>query len=461
MASNSTSWMNNSSWSPSRASTKNPFDDSNGDPFDDVHATPLQDIETGTTVRLSTEAQQRDTVVQSSIPSEEKRIIEDIRNERQTGLERPQLGNVPNVKRPNARSPRKNAGVERVSQYMTTIPFRTRALMVFAAVCQNALMETSRLAKSHAIQDHASMNAEVLGGGLLTCFIVGLYIMPAIGILAGPETEWYNQMKDSCQGFETRVEIGTHFAASTYTLRSLNASIENQTFYLAPIITPQFGSKAPYQYFHRFSGSTANTPNYAIDVDIDHGVWRELHFNGTDELTKWWASGRKKYPSVHPIFDNINTNESATKLNGTFVTRNGHLWLPDFDLIIQGLEDSRNHAEIEPFIRVFDTQGLPHSRTEKLLSPKWNWNNRRDPSIVMRTASFGHGKQRLDMCVKENFYYSSSGAQQKLDGVSDGSIMPLAIIAAFRMRMDEMDALDAGKSFGVKKSSEYDGFKAM
>ena len=79
---------------------------------------------------------------------------------RQTGLERPQLGNVPNVKRPNARSPRKNAGVERVSQYMTTIPFRTRALMVFAAVSQNALMETSRLAKSHAIQDHASMNAE-------------------------------------------------------------------------------------------------------------------------------------------------------------------------------------------------------------------------------------------------------------------------------------------------------------
>jgi len=292
--------------------------------------------------------------------------------------------------------------------------------------------------------------------------IIGIkLILPARRILAGPETEWYNQMTDSCQGFATRVEIGTHIAASTYTLRSLNASIENQTFYLAPIITPQFGSKAPYQYFHRFSGSTANTPNYAIDVDIDHGVWRELHFNGTDELTKWWASGRKKYPSVHPIFDNINTNESATKLNGTFVTRNGHLWLPDFDLIIQGLEDSRNHAEIEPFIRVFDTQGLPHSRTEKLLSPKWNWNNRRDPSIVMRTASFGHGKQRLDMCVKENFYYSSSGAQQKLDGVSDGSIMPLAIIAAFRMRMDEMDALDAGKSFGVKKSSEYDGFKAM
>ncbi|TGO67206.1 hypothetical protein BOTNAR_0046g00080 [Botryotinia narcissicola] len=259
-------------------------------------------------------------------------------------------------------------------------------------------------------------------------------------------------MKDSCHGFDTRVEIGTRFAASTYTLYSLNESVNNQTFYLAPVLAPKFGSKEPYQYFHRFSGSTTNTANFAIDVDIDNGVWRELHFNGTDELTKWWASGRKQYPSVHPIFDNITTTESATKLNGTFVIRDGHLWMPDFDLIIQGLEDSRKHAEIEPFIRVFDTEGLPHSRTEKLLSPRWNWNNRHDPSIVMRTASFGHGRQRLDISNRE---------QQKLDGVSNGSIMPLAVIAAFRMRMNEMYALNSGRPFNVKKYSEYDDVKAI
>lgn len=82
MASNSTSWMNGSSWSPSGANTKNPFDDSNGDPFDDRFATPLQDIETGTTARPSGETQQRDAVDQSGVPSEEKRIIDDIRNER-------------------------------------------------------------------------------------------------------------------------------------------------------------------------------------------------------------------------------------------------------------------------------------------------------------------------------------------------------------------------------------------
>ncbi|TGO12825.1 hypothetical protein BPAE_0797g00020 [Botrytis paeoniae] len=81
MASYSTSWMNGLSWSPSRTSTKNPFDDSNGDPFDDRHAIPLEDIETGTTARLSSETQQRDAVDQFGVLSEEKRIIEDIRNE--------------------------------------------------------------------------------------------------------------------------------------------------------------------------------------------------------------------------------------------------------------------------------------------------------------------------------------------------------------------------------------------
>ncbi|TGO67207.1 hypothetical protein BOTNAR_0046g00090 [Botryotinia narcissicola] len=122
MASNSTSWMNSSSWSPSGTNTKNPFDESNGDPFDDRYATPLQDIETGTIARLSSEMQQQDVVDQSGVLSEEKRIIEDIRNERivtcgiaslamllltidvrhygprQTTLEEPLLGSVPNVK---------------------------------------------------------------------------------------------------------------------------------------------------------------------------------------------------------------------------------------------------------------------------------------------------------------------------------------------------------------------------
>ncbi|KAF7926326.1 uncharacterized protein EAE98_006621 [Botrytis deweyae] len=474
MTSNSTSWMNGSSWSPSRTSTKNPFDDSNGDPFDDRYATPLQDIETGTTARLSSETQQQDAVDQSGVPSEEKRIIEDIQNERMSCeicLEPVRFAKdryLWNCKSCHA------VTHHRCTKLWAKAEPIGRTLAWKCPKCENIEHSTPKgkcwCGKGNPLHDHPTIPNACLKG------VCGSKSKCAHGnksscrkpchpgpckIIGGPDIQWYNQMKDSCRGFDTRVKIGTRFSASTYTLHSLNASIDNQTFYLAPVLAPKFGSKEPYQYFHRFSGSTANTANYAIDVDIDNGVWRELHFNGTDELTKWWASGRKQYPSVHPIFDNITITEDAIKRNGTFVTRDGHLWMPKFDLIFQGLEDSRKHAEIEPFIRVFDTQGLPHSRTEKLLSAKWNWNNRHDPSIVMRTASFGHGRQRLDMCIKEDFYYSSSGAQQKRDGVSDGSIMPLAVVAAFRMRMNEMYALNSGRPFNVKKYSEYDDVKAI
>ncbi|KAF7897952.1 uncharacterized protein EAF01_008918 [Botrytis porri] len=464
MASNSTPWMNTSSWSPSRTSTKNPFDDSNEDPFDDMHATPLQDIETSTTARLSSETQQRDAADQSGALSEEERIIEDIRNERlscEICLEPVRFAKdryLWNCKSCHA-----------VTHHRCTLLWAKakpvgRTLAWKCPKCENIERSSPKgkcwCEKGSPLHDHPTIPNACFDG--VCDIIIGIRLMFAtFRIVGGPDIQWYNQMKDSCHGFNTRVEIGTRFAASTYTLHSLNASIDNQTFYLAPVLAPKFGSKEPYQYFHRFSGNTTNTANFAIDVDVDNGVWREVHFDGTDELTRWWASGRKQYPSVHPVFDNITTIESATKLNGTFVIRDGHLWMPDFDLIIQGLEDSRKHAEIEPFIRVFDTQGLPHSRTEKLLSPKWNWNNRYDPNIVMRTASSGHGRQRLDMCIKENFYYASSGAQQKLDGVSDGSIMPLAVIAAFRMRMNEMYALKSGRPFNTKKYSEYDDVKRI
>lgn len=79
---------------------------------------------------------------------------------RQTRLEGPFLGNVLNVRILNARAPRKIAGVEKVALYMTTLPSRTRALMVFAVVSQNVLMETNHLAKSRVTLGHASMNVE-------------------------------------------------------------------------------------------------------------------------------------------------------------------------------------------------------------------------------------------------------------------------------------------------------------
>ncbi|CAD6441217.1 97db6718-4911-40bf-8f10-bb48f66e51f3 [Sclerotinia trifoliorum] len=294
----------------------------------------------------------------------------------------------------------------------------------------------------------------VLGGALITCTFVGIYILPIVEIIGGPDIYWYYQMKDSCEGFNTRVKMGTRFVKSKYDLHSLNASIDDQTFYLAPVLAPEIDSNATYQYFHRFSGNTANMAHLTVDVDIDNGVWRWGSFDGPDERTKWWATSRKNDKQDLPIFDNITLTEHW---NGTIKKNNGHLWLPGYDVVIQGIERARKYCEVEPFIRVFDTAQSSHAYLEELLVKEWDWSPEYDPNIIMRTASFGHGRQRLDMCIKEDFYLTEEGLEQELDGVSNPSIVPLAIVAAYRMRMSEKDMLDCskkGRHSGYWKSSE-------
>ncbi|KAJ8068472.1 hypothetical protein OCU04_004026 [Sclerotinia nivalis] len=250
--------------------------------------------------------------------------------------------------------------------------------------------------------------------------------------------------------------MGTNFAEFKYDLRSLNASIDNQTFYLAPVLVPKIDSNETYQYFHRFSGNSANMAHFTVDVDVDNGVWRWGAFDGPDERTKWWAASRKDDNEDLPIFDNITLTEHW---NGTIEKVNGHLWLPDYDIIIQGIEDAREHCEIEPFIRVFDTAQTSHAYLSKLLASKWNWNPEYNRNVIMRTASFGHGRQRLDMCIKEDFYLTEEGLEQEFEGVSNPSIVPLAIVAAYRMRMSEKNMLDCSRKrtdqgWGWRRSQE-------
>ncbi|ESZ94521.1 hypothetical protein SBOR_5101 [Sclerotinia borealis F-4128] len=276
----------------------------------------------------------------------------------------------------------------------------------------------------------------------LACILMGVFILPAIGLIGGPDIFWNRQMKDSCKGFNTRIKMGRTWARSKYHLRSLSASVDNQTFYLTPVFAPQVQSNATYQYYHRFSGNTVNTAHIAVDVDIDNGFWRVMHLDGPDERTKWWAIGRRYSKVEFPIFENINETE---KLRGTIEKRGPHLWLPEYKMIIQGVEDARQHCEIEPFVRVIDTSDAPQKYVEKMLKSDWKWSNKWDPRVIMRAASFGHGRQRLDMCMRENIYRTVEGEPSQVKGVDDLSLVPLAVIAANRMRMGEVGRLDCSR----------------
>jgi hypothetical protein len=109
--------------------------------------------------------------------------------------------------------------------------------------------------------------------------------------------------------------------------------------------------------------------------------------------------------------------------------------------------------EEKPFIKVFQNLS-PYWRTEKpgssptllpaemktfsqTLNEPWDSQKRlnKDHQIIMRTASFGHGKQRLDMCVKEGMDLRE-GKEVSI-GVFEEFWVPFAIMAAYRERMYE------------------------
>ncbi|KAI9641549.1 hypothetical protein NHQ30_010361 [Ciborinia camelliae] len=293
----------------------------------------------------------------------------------------------------------------------------------------------------------------LFGGCFLVCILLGLFALPIIGITAGPDIYWNKQMKDSCKGYDTRVMMGTKVPRSTYDFRSLSASVADQSFYLAPIFEPQVDSNQTYQYYHRFSGDSANSANIAIDVDVDNGVWRAMQLSEPDERTKWLALGRKSADGALPQFKNVNATEWA---NGTIESHGPHLVLPEWEAVIQGLHDAHRHREIEPFIRVYDTQLIPE-HVERLMQSSWDWSpkHRLDPNILMRTASFGHGRQRLDMCLKEDFYYTSEGEVAEFEGVSDHSLIPFAVLVATRMRRFETDRLDSARISSRRSYNHY------
>jgi hypothetical protein len=65
-----------------------------------------------------------------------------------------------------------------------------------------------------------------------------------------------------------------------------------------------------------------------------------------------------------------------------------------------------------------------------------DWHDKNQEDVVMRTASFGHSHQRLDMCMKEtdmsSGHLASSVMQEEL-------LVPFTIISALRLRAWETD----------------------
>lgn len=221
-------------------------------------------------------------------------------------------------------------------------------------------------------------------------------------------------------------------------IRSLSHTNENVTFYLASRLQPVSYSTAPFQFYYRLSVTT-NT-HKAVDVDLHNRLWRVSLLSNPDDANQFMASQfDKEYQKVPPFY----LIEESPVQNGTFSDVSStakHMDIPELDLRMANMYDFLDSCDQEPFLRVYRTANKTEQAKEKISSELWS--SKDDKDIVMRTASFGHGRQRLDLCVKEEKISQPSGQEAAVKTMDDELLVPMAILTAHRLRLWEKDVRD-------------------
>jgi hypothetical protein len=300
----------------------------------------------------------------------------------------------------------------------------------------------------------------------------------------GPDIAWYNQMKSTCNGFNTRVamytcEYCTHpspvkyltnaVLAGKFDVKSLSSNIPAYDMYLGshlkPVLKPVLGpgvknnAKAinHFEFYQRLSISRTipTSPDdefqhLAIDVDIPNNLYRILKLNTSDTENEYLAYNYKdsatELPTFHPVSEALISVGSFTAVSAT----QKHMFIPELNIGIANMHQFIHDYDQEPFVKIYQNLS-PYWRTSiaggpptllpaeqdsfrKTLNEPWDSKNPvpLDHQLIMRTASFGHGRQRLDMCVQED-----GGEEGVSVGVYEDLWVPFAIMATFKQRMYE------------------------
>ncbi|KAH6683978.1 hypothetical protein B0J14DRAFT_465718 [Halenospora varia] len=285
--------------------------------------------------------------------------------------------------------------------------------------------------------------------GVIAMFAIICAVYTALCFCGGADIEWFYQMRNSCNGLNTRILMNSaQNPRYKFTFQSLTKNVKDSTFYLANHLEPEPNTNNPFQYYQRLSGSTSTTPNIAIDIDMQHNLWRMISLNDTDIANNWTANAAKissyvpgtkilQFPVV-PMFKPI--NETVIR-NGTFTDVTDaakHMHIPELGLSIANMYMFYQKCSLEPFMRVFNTSGLQGDTKgmASLLDSKWQ--GQYDDKVVMRTASFGHGRQKLSMCGREgNVVDMGAQSVPVKEGMQDEMLVPFALMAAVRMRINE------------------------
>ncbi|KAL3427936.1 hypothetical protein PVAG01_01445 [Phlyctema vagabunda] len=287
---------------------------------------------------------------------------------------------------------------------------------------------------------------------MLPLFLLPLAISfgPMITMIIVPDAIWYHKMRNSCDGFQTRVDMDSYTmpihghedesedpqyprkGGVRFSIHSVGNDTENDLiFHLGQKMTPIPGTTQPFQFYKRFSSSSSSEMgrNIAIDVDTTNRSWRLLNLSSSDNANQWMALGSylpwgKLWPEP-PMFEHI---QETLVMNGSYTEpteKSPHVRIPEVNLQMAYMYQFLEYCTNEPFLRVFNTAGKSEAEIAQQVVERWS--NEADDDVVMRTASFGHGRGKLTTCIKEKGDIGDS-----IFRVSDDRFVALAIISALR-----------------------------
>lgn len=225
---------------------------------------------------------------------------------------------------------------------------------------------------------------------------------------------------------------------------SAHNGVKHQPLYLGNHFEPAVqDTAAPFQWYQRLTGETFNCTQIAVDVDVQKNHWRMYRLSREDAETKWIAYESK--PDIVKSSPKLPEFLSITRTllsNGTFTnsdSSNKHMHIPELNLSVSNHWYFHKAYHQRPFLRIFNTTGMSAVDRNNLLNKEWT-PSKDTERMVMRTASFGHGQQALDMCIREPDYFGIEAVQGKAAiGFQEQMFVPLAIIQAIRFQTYRSD----------------------
>jgi hypothetical protein len=282
--------------------------------------------------------------------------------------------------------------------------------------------------------------------------------------MAGPEGALKDQMKNSCNGFDTRVKLDystypstpskyllTIFIAVRNYKDNVNAYPEHKISLTDPDLPYQsnltgfkeFKFSTPtgaslqlteaFHTYHRMAGTLSPPIHLAVDFDLTHHLWRITYLIPSDPTSNT--------PTILP-----NTTFTPYK-NGTWTTTttsSPHVFIPELNLHIPNMHYFTQNCVYQGFMKVYSTTW--NTELETKAQGDREWSDKNEKEVVMRTAAFGYSPSGLEVCARRENYIVENGGEE-MRGLGEDVVVPLGLMAVLRLQMESEGKLKGGCSW--------------